>query len=121
MKKRMNQLVLSLLSKKDPYNDENTIDFKWSGVKEEDEEDIALTNFIQNYKSKLMRNIFHKSNWMIAVSYLMKGKFKKIFFELIFNTKNFNIKFCSMNLPTTKILFNLQGEIGQSRIRYFAQ
>ena len=29
MKKRMNQLILSLLSKKtDPYNDENVIDFK---------------------------------------------------------------------------------------------
>ena len=42
MKKRKNQLILSLLSKKtDPYNDENAIDFKWSDVhKEEDEEDL---------------------------------------------------------------------------------
>ena len=48
-KKRKNHLILSLLSKKtDPYNDENAIDFKWSGVKVEDEEDIALTTFIEN-------------------------------------------------------------------------
>ena len=33
MKKRINQLILSLLNKKlDPYNDENAIDFKWSDV-----------------------------------------------------------------------------------------
>ena len=31
--------------KTDPYNDENVIEFRWSGVKEEDEEDIALANF----------------------------------------------------------------------------
>ena len=31
--------------KADPYNDENAIDFRWSDVKEEDEEDIALANF----------------------------------------------------------------------------
>ena len=28
------------------WNDENAIDFKWPGVQEEDEEDIALVNFI---------------------------------------------------------------------------
>ena len=39
---------------------ENTIDFKWSNVQKEDEEDIALANFIENYKSKLMRNFFSK-------------------------------------------------------------
>ena len=33
--------------KTDPYNDENAVDFKWSDVKEEDEEDIALANFIK--------------------------------------------------------------------------
>ena len=32
----------------DPYNDENAIDFKWSDVKEEDEEDIALANLIES-------------------------------------------------------------------------
>ena len=36
-------LILSLLIKKtDPYNDELAIDFKWSGIKEE-EEDIVMT------------------------------------------------------------------------------
>ena len=40
MKKRRNQLILSLLSKKiDSYNDENVIDSKWSDLTEEDEED----------------------------------------------------------------------------------
>ena len=52
MKKRRSQLILSLMRrKKDPYNDENAIDFKLTGVKEEDEEDIALVNLIENYKS----------------------------------------------------------------------
>ena len=55
MKKKKNQLIFILLRKKDPYNDENAIDFRWSGGQEEDEEDIALANFIENYKSKLMR------------------------------------------------------------------
>ena len=53
MKKRRNQLILSLLIKKtDPYNDENVIDSKWSDLTEEDEEDIALTNFIESLKKK---------------------------------------------------------------------
>ena len=39
MKKRRNQLILSLLIKKtDPYNDENSIDSKWSDLTEENEE-----------------------------------------------------------------------------------
>ena len=50
----------------DPYNDENAIDFRWSDIKEEYEEEIALTNFIENYKSKLMIKMFQKSNWMIV-------------------------------------------------------
>ena len=53
MEKRRNQLILSLLIKKtDPYNDENSIDSKWSDVTEEDEEDIAMANFIKNLKKK---------------------------------------------------------------------
>ena len=52
MKKRRNQLILSLLIKKDPYNDENSIDSKWSDLTEEDEEDIALANFIESLKKK---------------------------------------------------------------------
>ena len=41
-------------------NNQNAINFRWSGVQDEDEEDIALVNFIENYKSKLMRNFFQK-------------------------------------------------------------
>ena len=53
----------------------------------------------------------------------MIRKIKKIFFEVISNTKIFNLNFCSMKLPTTKILPNLQGGLdkggaGQRRIRY---
>ena len=35
----------------DPYNDENSIDSKWSDLTEEDEEDIALANFIESLKN----------------------------------------------------------------------
>ena len=64
MKKKRNQLMLSLLIKKtDPYNDENSIDFKWSDLTEEDEEDIALAIFIESLKkSKLMRKFFIKKS-----------------------------------------------------------
>ena len=49
--------------KTDHYNDENSIDSKWSDLTEEDEEDIALANFIESLKkSKLMRTFFQKSN-----------------------------------------------------------
>ena len=42
---------MSLLIKKtDPYNDENSIDSKWSDLTEENEEDIALANFIESLK-----------------------------------------------------------------------
>ena len=45
--------------KTDSYNDENSIDSKWSDLTEEDEEDIALANSIESLKkSKLMRKIF---------------------------------------------------------------
>ena len=40
------------------WNDENAIEFRWSSVKEEDEEDIALANFIESLQSKVMRKIF---------------------------------------------------------------
>ena len=45
---------------------------------------------------------------MIAVSYLMKRKIKKIFFEVISNTKIFMINFCLIKFSTIKILPNLQ-------------
>ena len=64
MKKRRSQLILSLLIKKDLYND--SIDSKWSDLIEEDEEDVTLDNFIESLKKiKLMRKILHKSNrWL---------------------------------------------------------
>ena len=122
MKKRRNQLILSLLSKKQiiimmkmllTLNDKM--------YKNNTRKKLLFLTSLRTCKSKLMRKIFHKSNWMIAVSYLMKRKIKKIFLELISNTKIFNIKFCSMKLPTTEILPNLQGTrrrgTGQRRIR----
>ena len=45
----------------DLENNENAFGFRWSDVQEEDEEDIAMANFIKNYKSKLMRKISQKS------------------------------------------------------------
>ena len=51
----------------------------------------------------------------------MKRKIKKIFFEVISNFKIFNIKFCSMKLPTTKIFLNLHGGLdkgGLDNIEY---
>ena len=61
MKKRRNQLILSLLIKKtDPYNDENFIDSKWSGLTEENEEDITLANFIESLNKANRWEIFSK-------------------------------------------------------------
>ena len=61
MKKRRNQLILSLLIKKtDPYNDENAIDSKWSDLTEEDEEDVALANFIESLKKQTDEKFFPK-------------------------------------------------------------
>ena len=57
MKKRRNQLILSLLIKKILIMMINGIDFKWSGVKEE-EEDVALTNFIENLQKQTDEEIF---------------------------------------------------------------
>ena len=46
---------------------------------------------------------------MFAVSYRMKRKIKKIFLKVISNTKIVYLKICLINLPTIKILSNLQG------------
>ena len=37
--------------KTDPNNNEIVIDFKWSDVQEEDEEDITLADFIENLQT----------------------------------------------------------------------
>ena len=50
-----------------PYNDENAIDSKWSDLTEEDEEDIALTYFIESLQMQTDEEIFQqKKNWMIV-------------------------------------------------------
>ena len=46
--------------KTDPYNDENAFDFKWSNVQEEDEEDIALANFIESLQKQTDEENFSK-------------------------------------------------------------
>ena len=46
--------------KTDPYNDENSIDSKWSDLTEEDEEDIALANFIESLQMQTDEEIFSK-------------------------------------------------------------
>ena len=68
--------------KTNPYKDENSIGFKWSDLTEEVEEDIALANFIESLKKKQTdeKFYFQKSNYMIAVSYIMKRKIKKFLF-----------------------------------------
>ena len=59
-------------------------------------------------KSKLMRKFFQRSNLMIAVSYIMKRKIKKIFFEVISNSKIFNIIFFN-EIVNDQDFPNLQG------------
>ena len=46
--------------KKDPYNNENAIEFRWSGVKKEDEEDIALANLNESLQKQTDEEIFPK-------------------------------------------------------------
>ena len=42
------------------WNDENAIEFRCSGIQDENEEDIILANLIEKFKSKLMRKIRKK-------------------------------------------------------------
>ena len=87
-------------------------------MKKEDEKDIALAKFIESLKkSKLMRNFFQKSNKMIAVSYIVKRKIKKIFFEVISNSKIFNIIFFNEIVQRSRFSQTYRGT-GQRRIRY---
>ena len=66
MKKRRIQLILSLLSKSWAWNYENAIDFRWSDVQEEDEEDIALANFIECLQKQTDEEIFFEkvTRWL---------------------------------------------------------
>ena len=54
---------------------------------------------------------------MIAVSYIMKRKIKKIFFEVIFNSKIFNIFFFN-EIVNDQDFPKLTGGTRQRRIRY---
>ena len=47
-------------SKRRSWNDENAIDFRWSDVKEEDEEDTALANFIESLQKQTDEENFLK-------------------------------------------------------------
>ena len=54
---------------------------------------------------------------MIAVSYIMKREIKKIFFEVISNSKIFNINFFQRNGQRLRFFINLHRGTGQRRIR----
>ena len=61
----------------DPYNDENAIDFRWSDVQEE-EENIALANFIQSLLKQTDEEIFLKvTRWLFDVCVIVLNE-KKI-------------------------------------------
>ena len=47
------QIDIELTDKKtELYNDENAIDFKWSDLTEDDEEDIVLANFTESLQNQ---------------------------------------------------------------------
>ena len=59
MKKRERiNWYLVYLTKRSSLNDENTIEFRWSGVQEEDEEDIVLANFVESLQNQTDENFF---------------------------------------------------------------
>ena len=60
---------------------------------------------------------------MIAVSYIMKRKIKKVFFEVISNSKNFKLNFFykivyDQDFPKLTGGLDKGGGTGQRRIRY---
>ena len=55
---------------------------------------------------------------MIAVSYIMKRKIKKIFFEVISNSKIFQNNFFQQNCQRPRFSQTYRGGTGQRRIRY---
>ena len=48
MKIRSELILWAYWAKSNPYKYENAINFRWSNVQEEDEEEIALANFIES-------------------------------------------------------------------------
>ena len=96
MKKRRNQLILSLLSKKkDPENNENIIDFRWSDV-QDDEEDIALAKIDWEFQKQAGEENLQKiTGWLFdRCGIVPNKKIKMILFGVISNTKILYIKFC---------------------------
>ena len=59
MKKKINHWYWAYWTKIWSWNYENVIDFRWSGV-QEDEEDIALANFIENLQKQTDEENFPK-------------------------------------------------------------
>ena len=111
MKKRRNQLIFSLLSKKQILKWENSIDFKWSDVTIEDEEDIALANFIENLQKQTNEETSKKvTKWLFDdCSIIPNEKIKKIFLEVISNTKIFNMKFCKWSYQRPRFCQTYRG------------
>ena len=64
-----------------PYNDENAIDFKWSDVTEEDEDDILWLISLRTCKSKLMRKIFKKVTGWLWYRTKWKEKLRRSFLK----------------------------------------
>ena len=60
-------MILSLPNiKTDSDNDKIAIDFRWSDVQEDDEEDIVLTNFIESLQKQTDEENVPNNNWRIA-------------------------------------------------------
>ena len=87
-------------TKTDPDCYQNAVDFRWSDLQEEAEEDIALAKFIESlqkqpdsgkHSKKVTVKLF--DGYCIVPN---EKKIKKIFLTTISNTKIFNIKFCSV-------------------------
>ena len=50
--------------KKDPYNDENAIDFKWSGVQEDEEYIVFWLTSFRITKTNWWENFSKKTGWL---------------------------------------------------------
>ena len=98
MKKWRNQLILSLLNKKQILIMMKMLLNLYDQMKKKKTRKILfwLTS-TEACKSKQMRKLFQKCNSMISVLYLMKRKIKNIFLEVISNTKIFSINFFNEN------------------------
>ena len=98
-------------SKNRSWNDENASDFKWSGVQEKDEEDIALANFIERLQKQTDEELKKVTEWLFDDCSIIPNqkKIKKIILEVISNTKNFQHKILLNEITTTNIIPNSLG------------